>query len=150
MIDRDEWVAVAGRYDNAVGKPMAVFSDKLREEAEHAVARDGLEQRFRCHSPEVRFPIYPPELPDAMPDLDHFGAGAVALQRMLVQECGENIFLLPAWPANWDVDFKLHLGGNTIIEGRVVDGTLEDWCITPESRRRNVRVFAPQKECDMP
>ncbi len=46
MIDRDEWVAVAGRYDNAVGKPVAVFSDKLREEAEHAVAgrihyRDG-------------------------------------------------------------------------------------------------------------
>ena len=32
-----------------------------------------------------------------------------ALQRMLVQEAGGKILLLPAWPADWDADFKLHL-----------------------------------------
>src|SRR5258707_7493401 len=30
--------------------------------------------------------------------------------------------LLPAWPDNWDADFKLHAPFNTTIQGRVVKG----------------------------
>ena len=49
-------------------------------------AADGLVRRFRIASPMCRFPLYGREGPDSCPDFDHFGAGSVALQRMLVQE----------------------------------------------------------------
>jgi hypothetical protein len=65
--------------------------------------------------------------PDSCPDFDHFGAGSTALQRMLVQEAAGKIFLLPAWPADWDVDFKLHLTGGAVIGGKVIDGSLAEW-----------------------
>ena len=45
------------------------------------------------------------------------GAGATALQRMLVQEDAGKILLLPAWPAAWDADFKLRLTGGGVLSG---------------------------------
>ena len=89
-----------------------------------AEAADGLVRRFRIASTMCRFPLYGREGPDSCPDFDHFGAGAVALQRMLVQEAGDKILLLPAWPADWDVDFKLHLTGGAVLTGTVKDGKL--------------------------
>ena len=59
-----------------------------------AEAADGLVRRFRIASPMCRFPLYGREGPDSCPDFDHFGAGSVALQRMLVQEAGDKILLL--------------------------------------------------------
>ena len=38
---------------------------------------------------------------------------------MLIQYDGEKIYLFPAWPGDWDVDFKLHAPGNTIIQGKL-------------------------------
>jgi hypothetical protein len=107
-------------------------------------ARDGLVQRFRWASPLCRFPLYGSEGPDSCPDFDHFGSGAVALQRMLIQEMGDKILLLPAWPANWDADFRLHVARNTVIYGTVKAGELKEWSIEPASRRRDVIVHAPQ------
>ena len=78
-------------------------------------ASDGLVHRFRNASPLCRFPLYGSEGPDSCPDFDHFGSGSTALQRMLVQEANGKILLLPAWPANWDADFKLHAAGQTTI-----------------------------------
>ncbi|MCU0781600.1 MAG: LamG domain-containing protein, partial [Akkermansiaceae bacterium] len=79
------------------------------------------------------------------PDFDHFGAGSVALQRMLVQEGeGGKILLLPAWPAEWDADFKLHVAGGAVVIGTVRDGKLAAWDITPAARRGDVIVHAPQ------
>ena len=110
-----------------------------------AEARDGLVRRFRHASTQCRFPLYGSAGPDSCPDFDHFGSGSTALQRMLVQEVGDRILLLPAWPASWDVDFKLHLTGQTVIRGRVVGGKLhEDWSIEPPARRKDVKVYAPQ------
>lgn len=109
-----------------------------------AEARDGLIRRFRHSSTSCRFPVFGTESPDSCPDFDHFGSGSVALQRMLAQEVGEKILLLPAWPANWDADFKLHLAGNTVVTGEVVDGSLKSWSIVPESRRDDVTVYEPQ------
>jgi alpha-L-fucosidase 2 len=104
----------------------------------------GLVQRFRNASSLCRFPLYGKEGPDSCPDLDHFGAGSTALQKMLVQETGEKILLLPAWPATWDVDFKLHLSGNAILTGTVKDGKLLKWEITPDTRKNDVVVYQPQ------
>jgi hypothetical protein len=103
-----------------------------------------LVRRFRIASPMCRFPLYGKEGPDSCPDFDHFGAGSVALQRMLVQEAGDKVLLLPAWPADWDVDFKLHLARGAVLTGTVKDGRLVDWKIQPPSRKTDVVVCQPQ------
>ena len=107
-------------------------------------AQTGLIERFSHASPQCRFPVYGVRMPDSAPDFDHFGAGTTALQRMLVQEAGDKILLLPAWPANWDADFKLHLSKETILSGKVVDGKLLDWTIFPEERSGDVVVYKAQ------
>ncbi len=107
-------------------------------------AQEGLVHRFRHASTQCRFPVYGSQGPDSCPDFDHFGAGSVALQRMLVQEVDDKILLLPAWPASWDVDFKLHLSNKTVITGKVINGKIEDWSIQPNSRKKDVSVYQPQ------
>jgi hypothetical protein len=109
-----------------------------------AESAEGLVRRFRIASPMCRFPLYGREGPDSCPDFDHFGAGSVALQRMLVQEAGGKIFLLPAWPADWDVEFKLHLARRTVVSGTVKDGKLIAWDVQPAEQKRDVLVCAPQ------
>ena len=107
-------------------------------------AASGLVKRFRIASTVCRFPMYAKEGPDSCPDFDHFGAGSVALQRMLVQEANGKVLLLPAWPVNWDVDFKLHVSENAVITGMVKDGKLQTWDITPSERRKDVVISQPQ------
>lgn len=109
-----------------------------------AEAAAGLATRFRVASPLCRFPMYGREGPDSCPDFDHFGAGSVALQRMLVQEAAGKILLLPAWPADWDADFKLHLTGGGVLTATVKDGKLTAWDIQPAGRRKDVVVCPPQ------
>lgn len=107
-------------------------------------ASEGLVHRFSNASPLCRFPLYGSEGPDSCPDFDHFGSGSIALQRMLVQEVGDKILLLPAWPANWDADFKLHVAQQTVVGGKVAAGKLVDWSIEPATRRKDVIVYQPQ------
>jgi hypothetical protein len=109
-----------------------------------AEASAGLVQRFRKASKMCRFPLYGREGPDSCPDFDHFGSGSIALQRMLVQEGDGKIFLLPAWPAAWDVDFKLHLTQGAVITGTVREGKLLRWDIQPAARHPEVVVGSPQ------
>jgi len=110
-----------------------------------AEARDGLERRYRHASTQCRFPLYASAHPDSCPDFDHFGAGSTALQRMLVQEAAGTIHLLPAWPANWDADFKLHASGSRVVSGTIRDGKLQEWNIDPPNCRKDVVVHAPQR-----
>lgn len=108
-------------------------------------AKEGLVHRFRNASPSCRFPLYGSEGPDSCPDFDHFGSGSTALQRMLVQEAGDKILLLPAWPTAWDTDFKLHVAHSTVVSGKVKDGKLVNWSIEPEFRKKDVVVYEPQR-----
>jgi len=59
---------------------------------------------------------------------------------MLLQSEGERIHLLPAWPKDWNVSFKLRAPRNTTVEGVYRAGKLEQLSVTPESRRQNVVV----------
>jgi hypothetical protein len=63
---------------------------------------------------------------------------------MLVQEGQGKILLLPAWPANWDVDFKLHVSHGGILTGTVKDGQLVTWKIDPPTLADKVVVMKPQ------
>ena len=109
-----------------------------------AEAAMGLVNRFRTASKQCRFPMYGKQGPDSCPDFDHFGSGSIALQRMLVQESGGKIHLLPAWPGNWDVDFKLHLSRGAVLTGTVKDSKLAAWDIQPASRKADVAVYPLQ------
>jgi hypothetical protein len=63
---------------------------------------------------------------------------------MLLQSDGEKVFLLPAWPEDWDVEFKLHAPGRTVIEGVYRNGKMESLRVTPKSRRADVQLCAPK------
>ena len=107
-------------------------------------ARRGLVERARNSDKGSRFPAFWGPNFDWVPDQDHGGVMMKTFQSMLLQTEGDKIFLLPAWPRNWDVSFKLHAPKTTVIEGRVRNGKLVDMKVTPASRRKNVVVIEPQ------
>jgi len=49
-----------------------------------------------------------------------------------------------AWPADWDVRFKLHAPFRTVVEGEYRGGKLEHLSLSPESRRADVVICAGQ------
>jgi hypothetical protein len=106
-------------------------------------AKDGLIHRWSTYSKHLRLPMFGAENPDYVPDFDHNGSGSVALQRMVVQEVGDKIYVLPAWPKEWDGSFKLHLRNNTVIQGAVKNGNVENLNITPENKRKDMVVAFP-------
>lgn len=80
---------------------------------------------------------------DWIPDLDDGGSGMITLQLMLMQCDGKRIQLLPAWPADWTADFKLHAPFLTTVEGHVQDGKATNLKVIPVSRAKDVVVIAP-------
>ncbi|SDM09956.1 hypothetical protein SAMN05421823_110159 [Catalinimonas alkaloidigena] len=85
-----------------------------------------------------RFPAFWGPGFDWVPDHNWGGSGMIGLQEMLLQTDGEKIMLLPAWPQDWDVHFKLHAPYQTTVEGMVKDGTLVSLKVLPESRTKDV------------
>ncbi len=75
---------------------------------------------------------------DWTPDQCHGTVAMTALQRMLVQYDGNDIFLLPAWPKDWDVKFKLRAPQNTTIEGVIKNGRIVSLEVSPLSRLKDV------------
>lgn len=96
---------------------------------------------FTTWNPESRFPAFWGPNYDWVPDQDHGCVTMIALQRMLMQ-CDDNkIFLLPAWPKEWQTEFKLHAPLNTTIEGELVNGEIKNLKVIPEVRRKDVIVM---------
>ena len=62
----------------------------------------------------------------------------IGLQEMLMQTIGDQIVLFPAWPKEWDVDFKLHAPGNTVVECSLKEGEIVRLEVTPESRKKDI------------
>ena len=75
---------------------------------------------------------------DWLPDQDHGGNILLTLQHMILNADGGKIYVLPAWPKDWNLHFKLHAPRRTTVEGRVRDGKLVDLIVTPKSRKRDV------------
>lgn len=86
----------------------------------------------------MRFPSFWGPGFDWTPDHNWGGSGMIALQKMLMQTTNNKIYLLPAWPKDWDVDFKLHAPQNTIVECVFKNGKIELLKVTPESRRKDI------------
>ena len=93
--------------------------------------------------PAFRFPAtWGPNF-DWLPDQNHGGNLMTMTQLMLMQPVGRRILLLPAWPPGWDVSFRLHAPGHTIIEGRVEGNKVTRLVVEPDSRRADIEICAP-------
>ncbi len=91
-----------------------------------------------------RYPTFWGPGHDWVPDHNHGGSGMIGLQEMLMQTIGDKILLFPAWPEEWDVDFKLHAPGNTTVAGELRNGELKELRVLPENRRKDVIVHLKQ------
>ena len=101
-------------------------------------------QNFARKDPGSRFPAFWGPNFDWIPDQDHGSVALLALQAMLLQTDGKTIRLFPAWPKQWDVEFRLHAPFNTTIEGVFRSGKLERLRVTPNRRAADLVVMDPQ------
>ena len=112
----------------------AAYLGLADEAAEH------IADRALTHSKKIyRWPAYWGPNFDWTPDQDEGGVFQNTVQSMVVQYEGDRIFLLPAWPKDWNCDFRLHAPRNTVVEGRVVDGQFKELVVTPASRMADVQ-----------
>ena len=94
-------------------------------------------------APQARFPAFFGPGHDWLPDHNWGGSGTVGVQEMLMaaDPYGDGkIYLLPAWPKEWDVDFKLHAPQQTIVEAIVRNGKILSLKVTPQSREKDLII----------
>jgi len=110
----------------------------LTDEAAAAVVKN-LSDRHE----DSRFPAFWGPGFDWVPDQCHGSVACVALQRMLLQCDDGAIHLLPAWPKDWNAEFKLHAPNRTTVEGSVENGKVIKLKVTPEHRSQDIIVIDP-------
>jgi hypothetical protein len=96
---------------NVANMAALAWPEKAKERAIYKLANTA--------APQARFPAFFGPGHDWLPDHNWGGSGMTGLQEMLLApEPGKNgkLHLFPAWPAEWDVDFKLHAPGPTVVE----------------------------------
>ena len=57
-----------------------------------------------------------------------------------MQTNGDRILLFPAWPKEWNVHFKLHAPGQTVVEAELKEGKVVKLQVTPEERKKDVVI----------
>ncbi|MEA3365885.1 MAG: hypothetical protein U9Q79_09630, partial [Candidatus Hydrogenedentes bacterium] len=101
-------------------------------------AGQGLLEQLSDQYRAGRFPVnWGPNF-DWIPDQDHGSNILMALQHMLLQWKDEALYVFPAWPADWNVEFKLHAPFETIVEGSFVEGKLARLETAPAERRSDI------------
>jgi len=110
----------------------AAYLGLTREAANYVVGN------FSTWHTASRFPAFWGPNMDWIPDQCHGGVSMTALQSMLLQNAGRRIIILPAWPREWDVDFKLYANYNTTVEARVRDGEILKLTVTPKERKTDI------------
>ena len=105
--------------------------------------QDYIVQRARNKCSSQRFPAFWGPNYDWTPDQCHGGSLMAAVQAMVLQTDGDQIFVLPALPANWNVDFKLRAPKQTVVSGRFQNGRLVELNVTPQSRYKDVVILVP-------
>lgn len=93
---------------------------------------------LKMEDSKLRFPAFRGPGYDWTPDHNWGGSGMIGLQEMLLQTNDEKILLFPAWPAEWDVHFKLHASGNTTVEAELKDGKVINLRVSPVERMKDV------------
>jgi hypothetical protein len=82
---------------------------------------------------------------DWIPDHNWGGSAMVGLQSMLAAPADEGLYLLPAWPEDWDVDFQLHLPHQGLVRAQVRQGDIRRMTVTKaDGGPYSGPVFMPQ------
>ncbi|MDD5708808.1 MAG: DUF5703 domain-containing protein, partial [Kiritimatiellae bacterium] len=130
MIASSTWAACLGLAREAARLTSINFNDRIPD-----------------FSPKGLLPAKPDYLRPRFPgfwegfsiiDCDHGGASANGLQHMLLQREGETLYLLPAWPEDWDVSFKLRAPRRTTVECVYRNGRVRSLKVTPASRQSDI------------
>ena len=104
-------------------------------------ARKQLAWRFTYPGKRFRFPAIHDG--DWAADVQNGSAAQMTLQSMLLQHDDRRIFLLPAWPLELDVEFKLHAPYNTTVECVYRDRKVRSLKVSPKSRAADVVFSLP-------
>ena len=81
-------------------------------------AKEMVVHNFTTKHSGSRFPAFWGPNYDWVPDQDHGTVNMRALQNMLVQSEVDQTNWLPAWPTNWNVDFRVHLQQQKVVTGK--------------------------------
>ncbi|RYX81994.1 hypothetical protein EON83_21445 [bacterium] len=108
-----------------------------------ATAKRGVIDNFSIQDTTLRFPVFWAPSNDYAPDQDNGGNGLNALQLMLLQGEDDKLILLPAWPTDWNAEFKLCAPRNTTVEAQVQNGKITSVKVTPASRRKDLFLTQP-------
>lgn len=101
-------------------------------------AKTGILKRATSWDKTQRFPAFWGPNYDWTPDQCHGGVLLKTIQVMLLQCDDKEIRLLPAWPKEWDVNFKLMAPFNTTVECSYKQGKIVKIKVTPESRMKDI------------
>ncbi len=109
-----------------------------------SVAKEYIAFNFRNTEPGMKFPAFWANSNDYTPDQDNGGNGEMALQEMMMYTEGKKIYLLPAFPENWNAYFKLNAPYNTSIICKVKNGKLIEAKVSPASRKADIIDLSKQ------
>lgn len=103
-------------------------------------AGDLLIDKLSDRKAQVRFPAFFGPGHDWLPDHNWGGSATTGLHEMLLQPdaTGERLYLLPAWPRDWDVACTLHAPRNTVVELEYRRGKVSRLSVTPASRHADL------------
>ena len=140
-------------FKNAYEKAPAFRKGKVQSWHQDGIqfARMGLTQEAADYNTKKlqdsprHFPTFWGPGHDWVPDHNWGGSGMIGLQEMLMQTFDDQILLFPAWPKEWDVDFKLHSPGNTTVECSLKGGEIVRLEVTPGSRRADIINYMKNK-----
>jgi hypothetical protein len=100
--------------------------------------RDAVVTRSRARDAGQRYPAFWQPNYDWTPDQTHGGVLMAAVQAMVLQSEGDAIHLLPAWPDDWNVSFRLHAPRRTVVQGRSEGRRLIHLTVDPPERASHV------------
>ena len=106
-------------------------------------ARANLVVRARNTAASERFPVFWGPNFDWIPDQDNGGVLNAAVQSLALQTDGDRIFVAPALPKTWNVEFKLFAAKNTTVQGEVRDGKVATLTVDPTERAKDVEIRLP-------
>ena len=99
-------------------------------------AQKNLLGKLRYRNPNHRFPvIWGPNF-DWSPDQDHGSNLLMTLQDMVMQAYGDKVYMLPAFPKEWNVKFKLFVPGGNSLTGEYRQGK---WIGKPSMGKKNAQ-----------
>ncbi|MEI8006442.1 MAG: DUF5703 domain-containing protein [Bacteroidota bacterium] len=96
----------------------------------------------------LRFPAFWGPGHDWTPDHNWGGSGMIALQECLLQTIDSLLYVMPTWPPEWNVDFKLHAPEKTTVEATAQGRKLMKMKVVPAARKSDVimmNVVSPKK-----